>query len=389
MARAPERVTQFAFMFRSLPVFLLATVLALCGVASGQGATRVRVSADASREGVRLLLTHSAPVQYAIQASRSRLTIRYSQPVRVDPDSDRFESSVVTRYRVRDETTLVVYLGRDYERYEKYELQNPFRLVLDVRARPGRSFEGEPASEQLYLAPGTIIVLDPGHGGVEEGAVGPGGLKEKDVALQIARSLKQSLQLVDPDISVVLTRDRDRLLGLDERTAIANENRADLFVSLHLNASPRADAHGAETYYLSTKATDDEARTTAALENRSHSSPSSPTKTHTTESGRELELILWDLAQNRHLAASAALAENVQRQLNELTGTRNRGVRQAPFRVLMGATMPAVLVEVGFVSNPTEEERFRDPDYRGRVVDALTRAIRDFLRDLERSGGGE
>ena len=182
----------------------------------------------------------------------------------------------------------------------------------------------------------------------------------------------------------MLTRDEDQLVGLDERTAIANHNRADLFVSLHANASRRPGATGAETYYLATDATDDEARTVAALENKAHGVE--PQDLPDTEPGGQdaLELLLWDLAQNQHLVASSRLGERVQRQLNELAGTRDRGVRQAPFRVLMGATMPAILVEVGFVSSAEEEAKLKSTDYRNRLATAIARAIREFLRDLER-----
>jgi N-acetylmuramoyl-L-alanine amidase len=178
---------------------------------------------------------------------------------------------------------------------------------------------------------------------------------------------------------VVLTRDEDRLMGLDERTAIANYNRADLFLSIHLNASPRPEATGAETYYLSTDATDAEARTLAVRENLSPGGAAElPPEL------ADLQLVLWDLAQNRYLAESGALAESIQHHLNQLTGTRDRGVRQAPFRILMGAMMPAVLVEVGFISNEKQEAMFRSSSYRADVVDALAAAVEDFLRNLER-----
>jgi N-acetylmuramoyl-L-alanine amidase len=180
----------------------------------------------------------------------------------------------------------------------------------------------------------------------------------------------------------VLTRDEDRLVGLDERTAIANHNKADLFLSIHLNASPRARATGAETYYLSADATDDEARILAALENQA-GSQAVKRPDQRVEQG-SLDLVLWDLAQNQYLAESSALAESIQRHLNRLTGTRSRGVRQAPFRVLMGATMPAVLVEVGFISNTDEEELFQTSSYRARVVTAMAAAVEEFLLDLER-----
>ena len=153
----------------------------------------------------------------------------------------------------------------------------------------------------------------------------------------------------------MLTRDEDRLVGLDERTAIANHNRADLFLSIHVNASPRARASGAETYYLSTNASDDEARILAALENQSGQQDSAVPNPRVEQGS--LDLVLWDLAQNQYLAESSALAESIQQHMNWMTGTRSRGVRQAPFRVLMGAMMPAVLVEVGFISNPEAGRR--------------------------------
>jgi N-acetylmuramoyl-L-alanine amidase len=205
---------------------------------------------------------------------------------------------------------------------------------------------------------------------------------EKQITLRLARRLQRALERGNPSISVVLTRDEDRLVGLDERTAIANHNKADLFVSIHLNASPRARAAGAETYFLSTDATDDEARILAALENEA--ATGSAARPDQRVGQGSLDLVLWDLAQNQYLAESSALAESIQRHLNRLTGTRSRGVRQAPFRVLMGAMMPAVLVEVGFISNPDEEELFRSPRYEARVVEAIATAIEEFLLNLER-----
>ncbi len=297
--------------------------------------------------------------------------------------------------------------GPGFRRYESFDLRNPDRLILDLQgdgeartpaatpeessgivrthpSEPPPDPGAEPTPATPRLDDHTVIVIDPGHGGSENGAVGPTGLREKEVALDLARRLKQALQL-DPRMSVVLTRDEDRHLDLDERAAVANHNRADLLISIHLNSSPRNAAYGAETYYLSNEASDDEARTTAALENRS----SGVDQIHMTDQGeqRNLDLVLWDLAQNRFIAQSAALAESIQQHMNRLTGTRDRGVRQAPFRVLMGATMPAVLVEVGFISNPEEEQRFRGLSYRNRVVDALAAAVREFTDDWRRIAG--
>jgi N-acetylmuramoyl-L-alanine amidase len=219
-----------------------------------------------------------------------------------------------------------------------------------------------------------VIVLDPGHGGVETGATGPSGLQEKALTLDLAQRLKSRLER--QGATVVLTRDDDRILPLDDRTAIANHNRAMLFISIHLNASKRKAAVGAETYFLSTGATDDEARTLAGLENKAYESPGSDGQAQPkSPPDHGLELILWDLAQNSFLAESSRLAEAVQAELNTATGVRDRGVRQAPFRVLMGATMPAVLIEAGFISNPEEEARFKDDAYKDKVVDAIARAV--------------
>jgi len=281
---------------------------------------------------------------------------------------------------MRDDRTLSLDTGSRYDRYETFELRNPFRLVLDLKPAPRKGDRRVPSDSPSR--PSTIIVLDPGHGGVEHGAVGPTGLREKEVALTLARRLKRALEKRDRSISVVLTRDEDRLVGLDERTAIANHNQADLFLSIHLNASRRSRATGAETYYLSTRATDDEARILAGLENRPGGDEAAPPDQRVEQGS--LDLVLWDLAQNQYLAESSALAESIQRHLNHLTGTRNRGVRQAPFRVLMGAMMPAVLVEVGFISNPAEEDLLRTSSYRTLVVEAMATAVEEFLRNLER-----
>jgi N-acetylmuramoyl-L-alanine amidase len=210
--------------------------------------------------------------------------------------------------------------------------------------------------------------------------VGPGGLQEKDVTLDLARRLQAVLQRSDAGLAVVLTRDEDRQVARDERTSIANQNRAELFVSLHLNSSVAKGASGAETYFLSAEATDDEARTLAGVENEA--ARRGELAAEPAASAGNLDLILWDLAQNQYLADSARLAQAVQRELNELAGTRDRGVRQAPFTVLMGATMPAILVELGFVSNPAEEARLKDDAYRNRIVEALARAVQSYRQQV-------
>lgn len=336
--------------------------------------TTVKVTVDESAAGARLVLQHSSKIGYVIDTSRGRVRVRYADRVKLDPPSARFDGKLIERYRLRDGRTISIETGPDYNRYETFELRNPFRVVVDLKPEPTKVSKRDMPSTKKQSK--TIIVLDPGHGGVEKGAVGSSGSLEKELTLAIARRLRRELERRNPSISVVLTRDEDRLLALDERTAIANHNQADLFVSIHANASRGSSAAGAETYYLSTDATDEAARQLAIKENNS-------TRAAERVRNGQLDLVLWDLAQNQHLAASSALAESIQRQLNALTGTRNRGVRQAPFRVLQGAMMPAVLVEVGFISNPQEESKLRSTSYRTSVVEALAAAVEEFLLDLK------
>jgi len=278
---------------------------------------------------------------------------------------------------------------------ESYTLENPYRLVFDV-VRGGE--QGAATSTGSTGSPGGVpdgagrapepptpsrglrtVVIDPGHGGEESGAVGPSGLLEKDLTLEIARTLRDRLRRRLP-VKVVLTRDDDSRLPLDTRSAIANQNKADLFISIHLNSYLGAEARGAETYFLSTEASDSRAAETAELENAVGAGGDD-------EALYDLQLILWDLAQSYHLAASQRVANLIQEELNGALGLRDRGVKQAPFRVLMGAAMPAVLVELGFLSNPDEETKLRDPGYRADLVDALVRAITRFRSEVEVSDG--
>jgi N-acetylmuramoyl-L-alanine amidase len=260
-----------------------------------------------------------------------------------------------------------------------------YEVVLDIARGPRRtqttssapadSFDASQEPSQLLPRPGRRaggpmrIVVDPGHGGPESGAVGSGGTLEKDLTLLLARALKRRLE-TRLSASVILTRTSDEDLPHEARTAIANENQADLFISLHLNSEPWASgARGAETYFLSKKASDERAANAAQFENRGAEDSA-------------LQLMLWDLAQNRHMARSQQLAKQIQQELNETLDLRDRGVKQAPFRVLVGATMPAVLVELGFLSNPAEEAKLVDPAYRQKLIESLTAAIVRF-----RSGG--
>ena len=271
---------------------------------------------------------------------------------------------------------------------DHYRLAGPDRIVFDLyrtetsaAVPPDSSSPTSPPPSSIPLpsappASGAhgieTVVIDPGHGGSETGAVGPSGAMEKELTLLIARALAARLH-DELGLKVALTRTDDVDLGLDQRSAFANQNKADLFLSIHLNSTIHGDAHGAETYFLSATASDQHAADAAALENAIGQQPAAPGSDEA-----DLQLMLWDLAQSRHLAESQRLATIIQDELNKQLDLRDRGVKQAPFRVLMGAAMPAVLVELGFVSSPDDEQKLRDPAYRAQLVDALVRAIRRF-----------
>ena len=280
-----------------------------------------------------------------------------------------------------------------------YELERPFRVVFDVhrapeaaRTLPELPGAGQPPRDEPGIH---TIVLDPGHGGGETGAIGPSGTEEKEITLLLARALKSRLERRLP-VRVILTRGGDAELPLDSRTALANQNKADLFISLHLNSERGRGARGAETYFLSLQASDARAARAAEIENEAAGAAAGgalaaedpaadPALAEAAEGDPlyDLQLILWDLAQSRHLADSQRLAGLIQDELNGALGLRDRGVKQAPFRVLMGAAMPAVLVELGFISNPDEEERLRDAAYRAQLVEAVARAVERYRAQAE------
>jgi N-acetylmuramoyl-L-alanine amidase len=237
------------------------------------------------------------------------------------------------------------------------------------------------AAEALgVVGPGTALVelvavgLEP-LGGFAF-TVQVGAFREAAAARELAERLRATLGL-----QVVLTRDEDVAVALDARSALANQQKADLFLSVHLNATVAGRARGAETYFLSLQATDERAAGLAATENLTGGAPASPGSEEF-----DLQLLLWDLAQSRHLASSQRLATFIQEELNRALELPDRGVKQAPFRVLTGAAMPAVLVELGFLSNAEEEKRLRDPVYRSGLAETLVRAVARFKSELEGAG---
>ncbi|MBM3284620.1 MAG: N-acetylmuramoyl-L-alanine amidase [Candidatus Aminicenantes bacterium] len=235
-------------------------------------------------------------------------------------------------------------------------------------AAPSRA--GQPAIRGIKT-----IVIDPGHGGLESGARGKFGTLEKDITLAIGLRLKRIIER-NLAFRVEMTRDKDIDVALENRAAIANNHKADLFISIHTNSSYRRNARGSETFFLSLNATDEEARRLAYLENSS----AQLDKPLVEESEDEIKMILWDMAQSAYLKQSQALAEIIQDELNSLLGTANRGIKQAPFKVLTGVACPAVLVEVAFISNPEEEKELARESFQDSVAEAVYRALVRYLK---------
>jgi N-acetylmuramoyl-L-alanine amidase len=219
-----------------------------------------------------------------------------------------------------------------------------------------------------------LVVIDPGHGGEHEGAAGPRGHAEKDLTLRFARRLAERCRK-ELHARVLLTRDGDRDVELQDRVELANRKGASLFLSIHLNSAAarttRRTAHGVETYFLSADPSDASA---AALAERENLDQPVQHRSHR----NEVDMILNDLELNAAQADSSRLAYAVHQRLVGATGSVDRGVHQAPFFVLTGARMPAVLLEVGFISNPDEERLLAQPAYQERVAEAITEGIQDF-----------
>jgi N-acetylmuramoyl-L-alanine amidase len=220
------------------------------------------------------------------------------------------------------------------------------------------------------------IVIDPGHGGDEPGARGAGGTLEKDVTLAVARRLRTMIE-GRLGLRVFLTRDDDRSMSLDERSAYANSQKADVFISLHANAAARPTMKGAEVYYLSLDRADTEARRVA--ESTGIALPALG------GGSRTVDLILWEIAQARYLEQSSTFAGLVEQALRSRVEMSPRAIQQAPFRVLVGANMPAVLVEIGYLSNPEQEQSLTSGAYQDKVTQSLFDAVVQFRARFERS----
>ena len=326
----------------------------------------------------------------------------------------------IKKIRVAENRPDVVRVVLDFDRINQptvFALYDPYRIVIDMGGRPKEpktraqaaqsaddtpspatekvSIPAGPEPGQVAAASPTIqgnwtltrtlglkvdrVVIDPGHGGKDTGTIGPGGLREKDVVLKVALELRGLLE-ERLGTDVILTRDSDRFIPLEERTAIANEKGADLFISIHANASRNRRASGVETYVL------DFATNASEIEVASRENATAQRNI------RDLENLLKKIALEDYNRESRDLAQDVQKQLIthlSVNGRKqkDRGVRQAPFIVLIGSNMPSILTEIGFISNPDDEKFFKtDAAYR-EVAEAIYKGIEAYFQSLGNPAG--
>jgi N-acetylmuramoyl-L-alanine amidase len=287
----------------------------------------------------------------------------------IETKAYQFDKSAQVSIRLR---------GTDFNYVHKYK-DDPPRIQIAVKGdafadtvltyTPPESLAA-PAKIQDTLI--DVIVIDPGHGGDDNGAIGPSKTKEKDIVLDIAKKLRDILER--SDFKVILTRDDDRFIPLGDRTDIANEAEADLFVSIHCNAASNKKANGTIAFFLA-DAKSDQARAAAALEN-------SVIKFESPEDNNgksnDIGFILSDMMQNEYLKESADLADMIQKSIKNKLKIESRGVDQAGFFVLNKAFMPSVLVETAFISNKNDEKTLRDSKKRQAIAEAISESILQF-----------
>lgn len=353
---------------------------------------RVVIGQEGLESYARITIDTTPRTDLAVTQDADRLVVRFEADALDLSLPDTLPAGFVRGIRAIDAATLAIDLGPRFAAFRETPQapDSPRRvfdllsLNADAGAPTGPAATPETAVTTTTAAlpdfsepeiPLGTVVIDPGHGGEDVGVKGSRGTLEKDVTLSIARRLESLLE-GGLGVRVLLTRDDDRAAPLDRRTAVANNNKADVFISLHANASPRASATGAS---VRTAAFDpgESARASLAAE----SLPAVGGRM------RDLNLVRWDLAQVRHVERSQQLASFVARQLAERVPMDPHPVSGEPLRVLEAANMPAVVVEIGYLTNPEQERQMASGDFQGRIAQALFDALLEFRAVL--GDGGE
>jgi N-acetylmuramoyl-L-alanine amidase len=375
---------------------LLALLIAVSTAlpALGQPAVKVRVRdfSDYSR----VVIETAQPLAFSFERSGPVLQIKMDSRsglrIQGEPVDSRMVRSL-TWAKQGGTYILSVEIKVPEFNYNFFTLNNPFQLMIDITPEtevPAKRTERPEAPPPVPAAPPAqvraqtagpggsalrTIVLDPGHGGLECGAKGRFGTLEKEVTLAISLKLKA---LIERNLSlrVVMTRDKDIDIPLDNRAALSNNNDAFLFISIHANGSFRKNSNGSEVYFLNINASDEDTRRLAYLENNRGEID----QKIDSRDADDLHMILWDMAQASFIKQSSQLAEFIQTELNSLLGTANRGIKQAPFKVLKDVACPAVLVEAAFISNPEEERKLADPAFQDNVAQAIYRGLVNYIK---------
>jgi len=362
---------------------------------------RIKVSYRSQHDSGRVSLEINPYIAHAVTEESGRLVIRFESDAIDVTELPRTSGNLIRKFETMALLPgIAIDLGPAFSSFSvssQLAPNNVSQLVVDLHstgtatADPTSTIPRNPQADVLTSKPDDelpdftvrptirVVAIDAGHGGEEEGARGSEGILEKDVTLSVARRLRDGIER-RLGLRVILTRTRDVTVDLDERAAIANNNKADLFISLHVNASTRPSAEGAEVFYLSIDEYGEEARNLADREVQPLSVIGGGT--------REIDLILWEMAQVRYLEHSARYAEFVEQELRQRVPMSPRAIQPAPFRVLVGANMTAVLVEMGFISNPSQEQQLANATFQNNVVDALISSIiryRDYLERTQRS----
>ncbi len=384
-------------------LLILSGIISPAAVAGPQASPFLQLSVEDLPDACRLTLTSNYPIRSSVEKNGIYLLVRIraDQPFRIRRNSfrSRYIDSIGWTEGA-DFYVLNIKVRMSDFKHATSSLIDPPRLVIDVlpegidpqpeaedaakekpppvpEKKPGAGVS-TPSSAQNRAQGYRTIIIDPGHGGLEVGAMGQNGTLEKDITLSLSRKLRA---IIERNLAyrVVLTRDRDVDVPLEMRAAIANNEHAFLFISIHANGFPGSKARGAETYFLNLNATDEEARRLAYMENNS-----TELDQIQGDAGDDIKMILWDMAQSNYLKQSSQLAELIQSELNTLRDTRNRGVKQAPFKVLTGVACPAVLVEVAFISNPDEERKLLTDDFQNAVAEAIFAGMAKYIRQQAR-----
>jgi N-acetylmuramoyl-L-alanine amidase len=334
----------------------------------------------------RVTIDVAPPTPHTIAQEGSKLVVHFDADA-LDAADLKANATSETLQNIRADTpqTVVLDLGPRFATFRAAEQPAPggaARIVIDLAAQtetpqpgtaPQTAQPPNPATPQeppplLDLpTPGSLrtIIIDPGHGGDDVGAKGAQGTLEKNVTLSAARRLKASIE-ARLGVRVLLTRDADQTVGPDQRAALANNNKADMFVSLHASASVRPTVAGAQVFYLSL----------AGYGSDVQPAPRGGEALPVVGGGsRDIEIIPWETAQGRYIPQSAALAAAVEGALREHVPMSARALQQGPFRVLVGTNMPAVLVEMGFLTNAEQEKQLAGDAFQNTLVQALTDGI--------------